>query len=118
MRSRAQVSGGDGSPGMAIVICLNEERKIGRCLASLGWVDELVVVDGGSTDGTVLIARTHGATVHTNPWPGFSAQKTFALARATGDWVVSLDADEELEPRLVQEIRTALPAARRTSMGS
>ena len=92
----------------AIVICLNEERKIGRCLASLAWVDELVVVDGGSTDRTVPIARTHGATVHTNPWPGFAAQKTFALAQATGDWVVSLDADEELEPRLVQEIQTAL----------
>lgn len=92
----------------AIVICLNEERKIGRCLASLAWVDELVVVDGGSTDRTVPIARTHGASVHTNPWPGFAAQKTFALAQATGDWVVSLDADEELEPRLVQEIQTAL----------
>ena len=92
----------------AIVICLNEERKIGRCLASLGWVDELVVVDGGSKDQTVAIARSHGATVHTNAWPGFSAQKTFALARATGDWVVSLDADEELEPGLVQEIQAAL----------
>jgi glycosyltransferase involved in cell wall biosynthesis len=92
----------------AIVICLNEQRKIGRCLASLAWVDELVVVDGGSTDQTVSIARSHGATVHTNPWPGFSAQKTFALARATGDWVISLDADEELEPGLVQGIQTAL----------
>jgi glycosyltransferase involved in cell wall biosynthesis len=56
----------------------------------------------------VAIARSHGAIVHANPWPGFAAQKTFALGRATGDWVISLDADEELEPRLVQEIRTAL----------
>ena len=92
----------------AIVICLNEERKIERCLASLAWVDELVVVDGGSTDRTVAIARAHGAAVHTNPWPGFAAQRTFALARATGDWVISLDADEELEPGLAEEIRTAL----------
>ena len=92
----------------AIVICLNEEQKIGRCLASLAWVDELVVVDGGSTDQTVSIARTHGATVHANRWPGYAAQKAFALARATADWVVSLDADEELEPRLVQEIQAAL----------
>jgi glycosyltransferase involved in cell wall biosynthesis len=92
----------------AIVICLNEERKIGRCLASLGWVDELVVVDGGSTDRTVSIARSLGATVHTNPWPGFAAQKTFALAQATGDWVVSLDADEELEPGLAHQIQTTL----------
>ena len=92
----------------AIVICLNEERKIDRCLASLAWVDEIVVVDGGSADRTVAIARTHGATVHTNPWPGFAAQRIFALAQATADWVISLDADEELEPRLVHEIRTAL----------
>ena len=92
----------------AIVICLNEERKIDRCLASLAWVDELVVVDAGSTDRTVAIARTHGATVHTNPWPGFAAQRTFALAQVTGDWVISLDADEELEPGLVHEIRMAL----------
>ena len=66
----------------------------------------------------VAIARTHGATVHTNPWPGFAAQRIFALAQATADWVISLDADEELEPRLVHEIRTASPAARRTSTGS
>ena len=92
----------------AIVICLNEERKIGRCLASLAWVDELVVVDGGSTDRTVPIARTHGATVHTNPWPGRARRSSGPRSQATGDWVVSLDADEELEPRLVHEIRTAL----------
>ena len=92
----------------AIVICLNEERKIGRCLASLAWVDELVVVDGGSTDRTVSIARIHGATVHANRWPGYAAQRTFALARATGEWVVSLDADEELEARLIEEIQAAL----------
>ena len=92
----------------AIVICLNEERKIDRCLASLAWVDELVVVDGGSADRTVAIARTHGATVHTNAWPGFAAQRTFALAQATSDWIISLDADEELEPRLVHEIQTTL----------
>jgi glycosyltransferase involved in cell wall biosynthesis len=92
----------------AIVVCLNEEPKIGRCLASLAWADELVVVDGGSTDRTVPIAQTHGAIVHANRWPGYAAQKNFALARATGEWVVSLDADEELEPRLVQEIRAAL----------
>jgi glycosyltransferase involved in cell wall biosynthesis len=92
----------------AIVICLNEERKIDRCLASLAWVDELVVVDAGSTDRTAAIARARGATVHTNAWPGFAAQRTFALAQVTGDWVISLDADEELEPGLVQEIRAAL----------
>lgn len=96
----------------AIVICLNEERKIGRCLASLVWVDELIVVDGGSTDRTVRIARDHGAAVHVNRWPGYGAQKAFALAQATGEWVVSLDADEELEPGLVREIQAALVACR------
>jgi glycosyltransferase involved in cell wall biosynthesis len=92
----------------AIVICQNEERKIGRCLASLAWADELIVIDGGSTDQTVPIAQAHGATVHANRWPGYAAQRAFALAHATGDWVVSLDADEELEPQLVQEIQSAL----------
>jgi glycosyltransferase involved in cell wall biosynthesis len=92
----------------AIVICLNEERRIGRCLASLAWIDELVVVDGGSTDRTVPIAESLGATVHANRWPGYAAQKTFALTRATGEWIVSLDADEELEPSLAQEIQAAL----------
>jgi glycosyltransferase involved in cell wall biosynthesis len=92
----------------AIVICLNEESKIGRCLASLAWVDEIVVVDSGSTDRTVDIARAHGALLHANPWPGYGAQRNFALSKATGEWVVSLDADEELEPRLVQEIQAAL----------
>ena len=96
----------------AIVICLNEERKIGRCLASLAWVDELVVVDGGSTDRTEAVARAHGATVHANRWPGYAAQKTFALSRATGEWVVSLDADEELEPGLAEEIQAALTTCR------
>ena len=93
-----------------IVICLDEERKIGRCLASLAWVDELVVVDGGSADRTVAIAQAHGAIVHTNRWPGYSLQRAFALARATGEWVVSLDADEELEPGLAEEIRAAIAA--------
>jgi glycosyltransferase involved in cell wall biosynthesis len=92
----------------AIVICLNEERKIGRCLDSLAWVDELVVVDGGSTDQTVPIARSLGATVHVNRWPGYAAQKTFALAQVTGEWVIGLDADEELERGLAQEIQAAL----------
>lgn len=95
----------------AIVICVNEEPKLGRCLASLSWVDELIVVDSGSTDRSVAIARAHGAIVHERPWPGYVEQKRFAFAQAAGEWVVSLDADEEMEPALIGEIQDALSAA-------
>jgi len=89
-----------------IVIALNEEAAIGRCLASVGWTDEIVVVDSGSTDRTVELSRAVGAKVTITPdWPGFGAQKNRALDLATGDWVLSLDADEWVSPALAAEIR-------------
>lgn len=97
----------------AIVITQNEERNLRRCLESLRWVDEIVLVDALSTDATVGIAREYGAAVHSRPWPGYAAQKRFALDRAHGEWVISLDADEELEPGLIEEIREALGTAPR-----
>ena len=81
-----------------IVITKNEETSIRRCLDSVAWADEIVVLDSGSTDATVNICREYTAHVHQTDWPGFGPQKNRALARATGDWVLSLDADEWMTP--------------------
>lgn len=93
------------------IITLNEEENLARTLASVRWADEIVVVDSGSTDRTVEIARDCGARVFERPWPGFAAQKNFALGQCTGDWLLSLDADEELSPELARAIRSLLEAA-------
>jgi len=92
-----------------IVITKNEEAAIRRCLDSVRWADEIVVVDSGSTDRTVDICRELGARVAETPdWPGFGRQKNRALDLATGDWVLSIDADEWVPPSLAQEIRAAI----------
>jgi glycosyltransferase involved in cell wall biosynthesis len=92
-----------------VIVTLNEEENLPRTLASVQWADEIVVVDSGSTDNTVEIARSCGATVIERPWPGYAAQKNFAISQCTGAWVLSLDADEELTVELQQQIRTLLP---------
>lgn len=94
----------------AAVICRDEADRIGDCLASLAWCDEIVVVDSGSRDGTVEIARKHATRVIVREWPGFAAQKDFALAQATGDWVLCLDADERCPPGLRDAVRAAVAA--------
>lgn len=109
----------------AILITQNEAQRIGPCLASLqGLADEIVVVDSGSTDGTVAMAEAAGArVVQTADWPGFGKQKQRALDQARGDWVLSIDADEWLDEALVQAVRevaaapigNATPAAYETS---
>jgi len=93
-----------------IVITKNEEASIGRCLQSAaGIVDEIVVVDGASTDRTLEIARGFGAKIlEPKDWPGFGPQKQRAQSAATGDWILSLDSDEWIEEGLVQEIRDVL----------
>ena len=89
-----------------IVITHNEESNIERCLRSAApFSDEMIVVDSGSTDRTVEIARGCGARVITNEWPGYGRQKQFALAQATHEWVFSIDADEEVSPGLIREIQ-------------
>ena len=93
-----------------VIITLNEEANLARTLASVGWADEIVVVDSGSTDRTREVAESFHARFFTEPWKGFAAQKNSALAKATGDWVLSLDADEEVEPALADEIRDVLAA--------
>ena len=94
-----------------IVIAKNEEPSIARALRSVAWADEIVVVDSGSSDRTVDIARKLGAKVTvTGDWPGFGPQKNRALDLATGDWVLSLDADEWLTETSADEIRRAIGA--------
>jgi glycosyltransferase involved in cell wall biosynthesis len=94
-----------------IVITKNEEASIGRCLGSVNFADEIVVVDSGSTDRTVEIARDHHAkVVVTTDWPGFGPQKARALNLAQGDWVLSLDADEWIEASAVASIKAAIAA--------
>jgi glycosyltransferase involved in cell wall biosynthesis len=92
----------------AIIIAKNEARHIGDCLDALAFCDERIVVDGGSGDGTPEIARARGARVATAAWNGFGAQKNFALSLATGDWVLSIDADERVTPALAQAIESAI----------
>jgi tRNA A-37 threonylcarbamoyl transferase component Bud32 len=90
------------------VICQDEEAALAPCLESVAWCDEIVVVDGGSTDGTLAVVGRFTDRVFTNPWPGYRAQKQFALDRASGEWVLNLDADERVTPELASEIRAHL----------
>ena len=91
------------------IITQDEARNLPRTLASVSFANEIVVVDSGSTDATVAIAESFGARVFSRPWPGFAAQKNFAIAQCTGDWVLSLDADEELSPELCRQLSVLLP---------
>ncbi len=92
----------------ACIITLDEERRLPACLASVGFCDEVVVVDSGSADRTIALAEQAGARVLSNPWPGFAVQRNVALDAATGDWVLEIDADERIEPDLARAIRRFL----------
>ena len=91
------------------IITLNEERNLARTLASVRFADEIVVVDSGSTDRTVEIAESFGAKVFVRAWQGFAAQKNFAIQQCTGDWILSLDADEEMSHELRRQLEILLP---------
>ena len=95
-------------PVSVTVITLDEEQNLGRCLASVRWADEIVVVDSGSKDKTAEVARRHGARVVEHPWAGYTAQKNRAAAEARHPWVLSLDADEWLAPEAEGEIGRVL----------
>jgi glycosyltransferase involved in cell wall biosynthesis len=90
------------------IITLNEEDNLARTLNSVRFADEIVVVDSGSTDGTVGVARSFGAKVFSESWKGFALQKNSAIDKCVGTWVLSLDADEELTDELQTEIRKML----------
>jgi glycosyltransferase involved in cell wall biosynthesis len=90
------------------IITLNEAGNLARTLASVRFADEIVVVDSGSTDRTVEIAKSFGAKVFTEEWKGFARQKNSAIDQCGGTWVLSLDADEELTSELQAEIRNML----------
>jgi len=94
----------------ACIICFNEEENIRACLESVAWADEIVVVDSFSKDRTVEIAQAFGPQVRViqREWPGHVEQKNFALDQASGDWALSVDADERVSPELKQEILESL----------
>lgn len=92
----------------ACVIAYNEEDRIAGCLESLSWVDEIIVVDADSTDGTAAICREHGARVVQHSFEGYVQQRNFAAGLAEGDWIISLDADERVTDALRGEILETL----------
>lgn len=91
-----------------IVITKNEADDLPDCLSSVAWANEIVVVDSGSTDQTIAIARAHTESVFEQAWLGFGPQKNLALDHATCQWVLSIDADERITKALAEEIRSIL----------
>jgi glycosyltransferase involved in cell wall biosynthesis len=94
----------------ACLIAQDEQERIAAALASVAFCDETIVVDGGSSDATVEVARAAGARVIENPWPGFAAQRNVALDAASGEWILQIDADERVSPALRASIQALLSA--------
>ena len=90
------------------IITLNEERNLGRCLESVAFADEIIVLDSGSEDQTLPIAREFTNKVFQEPWQGFSRQKNLAQGKAQGPWIFNIDADERVTPALREEILSVL----------
>jgi len=91
-----------------ITLTMNEEHNIADCLESVRWADEIVVIDSGSTDRTVELAKRFTPNVVTLPWRGYGAARNQALERSSGEWILWLDADERVTGELADEIRTIL----------
>ena len=100
----------DRAPLSAVAITLNAALQLEECLRSVSFCDEIVVVDSGSTDGTVELAQRLGAKVIHSQWRGFGGQKQFAIEQASHDWVLCIDADERVSGRLREAIAEALVA--------
>jgi len=92
------------------VITHNEERNIRDCFESVKWADEIIVVDAFSTDRTVAIAREYTDRVYQQDWSGYASQNNRAIAHATHEWILRVDADERVDPDLAREIRQVLSA--------
>ena len=90
-----------------VIITRNEEVNLPRCLESVKWADEIVIVDSASTDRTLEIAREYGARIFSPEWRGFGPAKQEGVERAEGEWILSVDADEVVVPELAHEIREA-----------
>ncbi len=88
-----------------IVIVKDAEKDIQRCLESVKWADEIIILDSGSQDNTLEICREYTQTIFSTDWPGFGIQKNRALDKAKGQWVLSIDADEALSLGLIEEIK-------------
>ncbi len=97
-------------PISAVIIAQDEAEKITACIHSLSFAAEVLVIDGGSRDGTVEAARAAGARVLINPWPGYVEQRRFALENASHEWILSVDADERISTELAENIRKILTA--------
>ena len=91
-----------------MIIAKNEAATIRRCLEALGWADEIIVLDSGSEDATVAIAREYTPHVFQTDWQGFGVQKQRALEKTSGDWILNLDADEVITEALRDEILAAI----------
>ena len=102
----------DKLPLTVAIIALNAAEQIGPCLASVAFADEILVVDSGSTDATVEVARRHGARVETREWMGFGRQKQHAVSIARHEWVLCLDVDERVTEELARSIRSGLAQRR------
>lgn len=96
-------------PITLLVIARNEAPAIGRCLDSVPFAAEKLVIDSGSIDGTQAVSQRHGARVVHQDWLGFGPQRNFASSQAAHDWILTLDADEALSPELAGELRQRLP---------
>lgn len=97
-----------------IIIAKNESEHITSCLDSVSWADEIIVFDSGSTDNTVEICKTYTPHVYETDWPGFGLQKQRALNQTKGNWVLSIDADEEITEELQIEIQQVIQDQKNT----
>lgn len=103
-------------PGLTVTIITRDEvDRLEEAVASAAFADEVVIVDSGSTDGTLELARRLTPRVIAREWPGYAAQKNFAAGEASHDWILSIDADERLSPELAAEVRALLAAGPRQS---
>lgn len=93
----------------AVILTKNEEKDIKDCISGLKWCDEIIVIDDNSTDKTVSVAKKEGARVFKRPLNGdFSSQRNFGLEKASHDWIFFVDADERVDEKLAEEIKTRL----------
>lgn len=90
------------------IVAHNEAENLDRTLASIAWADEIILVDSGSTDDTLDIAKKHNARTFQEPWKGYGGQVNSALDKCTNPWILNLDADEVVTPELASEIQTLL----------